>query len=185
MVRPDSEICMRVLVTALFMILLSGAVVQSQPDRSPNWSLQTADGQTIELAAAVKQKPQIVFLWATWCPYCKALMPHLQSIVYEYGDDVDVLAVNIFDDGDPATFIENAGYDFTLLLDGDKVARQYAIIGTPGVIIVDQDMNIRFDLRELPAPPFVVDNKASNRSKAARVTPYWAAEIRKALDRLD
>src|SRR3546814_9228256 len=32
-------------------------------------------------------RPTVVLFWATWCPYCKALMPHLQSMLDEYGND--------------------------------------------------------------------------------------------------
>jgi hypothetical protein len=33
-----------------------------------------------------------VLFWATWCPYCKALMPHVQSNLDEYGKQVRVVA---------------------------------------------------------------------------------------------
>ncbi len=150
---------------------------------SPNWTLHTPDGMAVELAQVSKEKPQIVLFWATWCPYCKALMPHLQSIQLEYGDAISVLAVSINEDGNPARFINKGGYDFTLLPDGDAVAEQYGIAGTPGVLIVDTEQNIRFDMRQLPGLKLSPDGKKLSNSQAAkRLAPYWAAEIRKALD---
>lgn len=150
---------------------------------SPNWILHTPDGVAVELAKVTREKPQIVLFWATWCPYCKALMPHLQSIQLEYGDAIGVLAVSIRENGNPAKFIDKAGYDFTVLPDGDAVADQYGIYGTPGLLIIDAEQIIRFDRRRLPGLKMSPDGKKLSNARAAkRLAPYWAAEIRKALD---
>lgn len=110
-------------------------------------------------------------------------MPHLQSIRLEFGDDVKILAINIFEDGDPAGFMQKAGYDFTLLLDGDKVADSYGVTGTPAVFVLDSERKIRFDLRKLPQlEPPETGKPASNSRKAAFRAPFWAAEIRKSID---
>ena len=113
-------------------------------------------------------------------------MPHLQSIRLEYGNDIGILAINIMEDGDPVSYITEAGFDFTLLLDGDPVADKYDITGTPGVIIVDTRQKIRFDLRKLPRPEIGIEGeKLSRKQVAKRLAPYWAAEIRSALDTLE
>jgi hypothetical protein len=113
-------------------------------------------------------------------------MPHLQSIRLEYGGDIGILAINIMEDGDPVSFIDKSGFDFTLLLNGDTVAETYNVSGTPGVIIVDTHRQIRFDLRRLPKPKIGVDGEnLGRRQAAAQLAPYWAAEIRKALDTLE
>jgi len=150
-----------------------------------NWSLHTPDGRVVELAKVSREKPQIVLFWATWCPYCKALMPHLQSIKMEYGDALDVLAVTIHENGNPSKVIRKGGYDFTLLVDGDEVAARYGITGTPGLLIIDTRRKIRFDIRSLPGIRLSPDGKRlSNTEAAKRIAPYWGAEIRKALDHI-
>ena len=64
-------------------------------------------------------------------------------------------------------------------------AKLYEVWTTPGVIIVDKEQEIRFDLRDLPSkvPPKSA-NSGNHKSKAAFQAPYWAAEIRSSLDRL-
>lgn len=152
-------------------------------DRAPDWTLLSSTGETVHLAEEAKQQATILFFWATWCPYCKALMPHLQSIRLEHGDQVKILAIHFRDDDDPAAFIENAGYDFTVLPDGDDIAKSYGVWGTPGVIIVDDDLEIVFDLYKLPPQdPLKDEDEAAHRKKAAYRAPYWAAEIRKSVD---
>ncbi len=70
-------------------------------------------------------------------------MPHIQSIRLEYGDEIRVLAVHFRDDkGDPVAYIQSAGYDFTLLPDGDEVAKLNGFWETPGLIIIDHDRAI-------------------------------------------
>lgn len=153
-------------------------------EKSPDWALSTTDGQTVRLSEAVQQRPVIVLFWASWCPYCKALMPHLQSVHFEYGDAVDILAVVIRDEeGDPQGYVDRFGFDFTVLLDGDRVAELYGIYATPGLLMIDSDRNIRWDLYKLEPPELPADvQEARHFLQAAYRAPYWASEIRRALD---
>lgn len=167
-------------------LFLSGTIFAQNADVAPDWALVSAAGERVRLSEEVRQQPVILLFWATWCPYCKALMPHLQSLRLEYGDELEILAIHFNDsDGDPVNFIRDAGYDFTILPDGDAVAEAYRIYGTPGVIVVDQDQMVRFDLRSLPLrQPPESKQPSSNKRKAAYLAPYWAAEIRKSVDQV-
>ena len=171
----------------IFLIILglfaSGDTIAAEQRVAPDWTLRSSNGELVTLSEIAAEQPTIVLFWATWCPYCKALMPHLQSVRFEYGDKIRVLAVHFRDDkGDPVAFIENAGYDFTLLPDGDEVAKLNGIWGTPGLMIIDRDTAIRFDLYTLPKIDLPAAGESSTHSKrAALLAPYWAAELRKAL----
>ena len=172
------------LLIATLGVFLCGAAAADEARIAPDWTLQSASGETVTLSKVVAEQPVIVLFWATWCPYCKSLMPHLQSIRLEHGDEIRVLAVHFRDDeGDPIDFMENAGYDFTVLPDGDEVAELNDAWGTPAVLIVDRDMNVRFDLYAVPKLDLSVDGKPPSHGKrAAYLAPYWAAELRKSLD---
>lgn len=180
---------MRVVATLLLFCMLpvqfSAVQATETAALAPSWTLKTADGAEVTFPGN-RHAPSILLFWATWCPYCKALMPHLQSIVEEYGDrGLTVYAINIREDGDPKSFIEDAGYTFTLLLDGDAVAKQYGIFATPGLLIVDRENRIVFNLyKNMPtASGGEGEPKLSHRQRAARRAPFWAARIRQALDK--
>jgi thiol-disulfide isomerase/thioredoxin len=164
-------------------IVLAGSSA-SEPRLAPDWTLRTPEGEAVTLSAVAAERPVLLLFWATWCPYCKALMPHLQSIGIEYGDRIQILAIHFRDDkGDPAGFVRDAGYDFTLLTDGNDVAELNGIWSTPGVLIVDTGRSIRFDLYAVPKPEFPGNEaELSHDRKAGYRAPYWAAEIRKSLD---
>jgi cytochrome c biogenesis protein CcmG/thiol:disulfide interchange protein DsbE len=166
------------------LLVLAGPASADEPGLAPDFTLESISGDSITLSEVTAEQPVILLFWATWCPYCKALMPHIQSIRLEQGDEVRVLAVHFRDDkGDPAAFIRNAGYDFTVLRDGNDVAKLYNVWGTPGLLLIDRDRAIRFNLYELPRPDFPKDESdLSHPQKAAYRAPYWAAEIRKSLD---
>ena len=53
------------------------------------------------------------------------------------------------------------------------------------MLIVDTERNVRFDLYALPKPVFPESAESlGHRAKAGYRAPYWAAEIRKSLDRV-
>lgn len=181
--RPVSAFMKHVIFISILAGLLAINASVLSADLAPNWSLASPSGADIRLSEEIQEQPVVLFFWATWCPYCKALMPHLQSIRLEYGDRIKILAINIKDNGDPVAFIDDAGYDFTVLLSGDAVADLYQVYGTPGLIVVDETGRMQFDLRDLPRLA-EANEKSGHQARAALLAPYWAARLRTSLDRV-
>jgi thiol-disulfide isomerase/thioredoxin len=173
---------------AWFLAGVPAAEAQSNHDwQPPGFLLQMADGSEFRYPEDLAG-PTIILFWATWCPYCKALMPHLQSILDEYPGQVRVLALSIRDDGDPAAVLAEYGFDFTLLTAADQVAEAWGVKGTPGLFLADAKGRVVFDRMRLPpaarraaAQP---DAAMKHYQKAARNAPYWSARLRIALDEL-
>lgn len=134
------------------------------------------------------QGPTIILFWATWCPYCKALMPHLQSILDEYGEGVQVLALNFREDGDPVEFFSDYGYQFLLVPDADAVADSWGIKGTPGLFLAGPSGRVVFSRGAIPEQAYPEERFSNDElkhfQKASRVAPFWAARLREALDGL-
>ncbi len=183
----------RILIFALVMVFLCACqqggdqTVPKELVKAPAWSLRSANGEMIHFPGR-QGRPVMLLFWATWCPYCKALMPHVQSILDEYPDSgLIVYAISFKDDGDPGAVMEQRGFNFTVLLDGEEVANAYGIKSTPGVFLVDGAGTIQFDMREIQAHQAMQAISAmdlNHSRKAARKTPYYAAAVRKAVDQL-
>jgi thiol-disulfide isomerase/thioredoxin len=56
--------------------------------------LQDATGQEVFINQFTKRSDTVVFMWATWCPYCSQELKNLSALKARYGDDVAVVAVN-------------------------------------------------------------------------------------------
>jgi thiol-disulfide isomerase/thioredoxin len=170
-------------------LLLGAAVAQAQVNQDwqpPGFTLQRADGSEFRYPDDLTG-PTIILFWATWCPYCKALMPHLQSILDEYPESLQVLALSIRDDGDPAATLAEYGFHFTLFPTADAVAEAWGVKGTPGLFLADAEGRVVFDRMRLPpAAERAAQPGAALKhyQKAARNAPYWAARLRVALDQL-
>ncbi len=155
---------------------------------APNWTLTDATGQEYSFHEEHRKGPSIVLFWATWCPYCKALMPHLQSMLEEYRGEAPlrIYAISYREDGDPVKYLERQGYSFIAFPEGGDVPASYSVSGTPGLFVVDETGRIVLNLYQITArmaedPDW---DALNNRQKAARRAPYWGARIREALDTL-
>lgn len=176
---------------ATFLVL--GACRQAKPLpqsdwRPPAFEIATASGDTFRYPEDMKG-PTIVLFWATWCPYCNALMPHLQSVIDEYDGQVTVLALNFKEDGDPVEFLTVRGFDFTLLPNAGEVAANWGVKGTPGLFLADKTGRVVFSRGAIPPEAFPRDEAEDYETlrhfqKAARRAPFWAAQLRKSLDQL-
>lgn len=110
---------------------------------APAWQGKGVDGKPIAFEPAHRQRPAILFFWATWCPYCEALMPYVQKVQDAAGRDrLDVYAIDIKEDGDPVATLRQRGITFTLVRDGDAIADLYGVKGTPGLFLVDRSGEI-------------------------------------------
>jgi thiol-disulfide isomerase/thioredoxin len=154
----------------------------------PGFEISGSAGEVFHYPKSL-EGPTIILFWATWCPYCKALMPHLQSIVDEYDGRVQVVALNIRDDDDPAAYLAERGYDFRLILHSEEVAKSWGVKGTPGLFLADQSGRVLFSRGAIPKAAYRADpsenhDQLKHYQKAARRAPYWAAKLRIAIDQL-
>lgn len=110
---------------------------ESNKYQGQDWSLFNLNGDKVTLSA-YQGKPVILVFWATWCPYCKKLLPGIESLHQKYEDlGLKVIGVNIREDWQPKTYWGNHGYTFDTVLDGDDIADIYGISGTPGIVFID------------------------------------------------
>jgi thiol-disulfide isomerase/thioredoxin len=174
-----------------FQILLLGLPLitgwaladQTEPADAPAFRAAIEGGPTIDLPTEQKGVGLYLF-WASWCPYCKALMPHLQSINDEYGDQVTIYALNFRDQNDPAEYIDERGFDFLLIPHADDIAAQWGARATPALYIVDTQARIRFSLYDVLTQDPPGYDELEHSQRAERRAPFWAARIRQALDSL-
>ncbi len=173
--------------TSILLAVLLFVVATTGLSEEVTWSLEDSRNISYEFPQQAIENKQItvLFFWATWCPYCQQLMPHIQSALYQYEEPLNlkVYALNINEDDDPQAYLRSKGLNFTLFPKAEAVAEKYRIYGTPGVLIFDQAGKLVFDLRTVQAN-HLVKQKASHGAKSVRLAPYWSAQIRKALQAL-
>ncbi len=133
----------------LFLALTPLSTAWSEPlivgSTAPDWSLKTKEGETIDYYQDSDNKVSIILFWATWCPYCATLMPHLEVVFRKYrSKGLKFYAIDIFEDGklNPVEYFESKEFTYTLLLEGDKIANEYGVKGTPGLFVVGKDKKI-------------------------------------------
>ena len=165
------------------LVVLGTNSLSAESKSAPEFTIADEHGVSVTLPRE-HDGVDIYLFWASWCPYCKALMPHLQSIRDEYGEDVRIYALNIRDDNDPRVFLDGLGYDFILLPEADDVMEAYGVKGTPGLFLVDGKGNIRFNLYEMIFRDDAAYESLNNRQKASRRAPAWAAGIRQSIDQI-
>jgi peroxiredoxin len=123
------------LLAALIAAVSLSAAAEGVP--APDFALKRPGGETVRLSELRGQVVVVVF-WATWCPYCKRLLPGIQKLINGHtGAPLKVLAVDILDEGDPVAYMKSAGYTMDLLVQGDAVAKTWGVQGTPTVFVVN------------------------------------------------
>lgn len=110
---------------------------------APDFSLKTLDGKEAKLSDYRGQKVILNF-WATWCPPCKAEIPHMEKYYKNHAkkDHVEILAVNLTKSDKDENYIKDfiKSYDMTypVLLDAEgEQQKQYEIVTIPTTFIID------------------------------------------------
>ncbi|RDU37642.1 TlpA family protein disulfide reductase [Neobacillus piezotolerans] len=125
----------------------SNVVGIAQGNIAPDFELALLTGEKVKLSD-YRGKKVILNFWATWCPPCKAEMPHMQSF-YEKNKnkEMTILAVNLtaLDKGQEAidTFVKDYGLTFPIPLDEkNKIGTLYETITIPTSYIIGTDGRI-------------------------------------------
>ena len=78
-------------------------------------------------------KPMIVEFWATWCPPCRASIPHLNEVYKKYKDK-GLVVVGITDENDNLVekFMKQVPMEYSVAQDkGNDWGKQFGIQGIP------------------------------------------------------
>jgi peroxiredoxin len=115
--------------------------------QAPDFSLQNELGDTITLSA-LRGRPVLVNLWASWCLPCRAEMPALEKVYQEYRDEgFEILAVNAANQDSEAAalaFAKSYGLNFPILFDAEGlVAGQYRVQAFPTSFFIRPDGTIQ------------------------------------------
>jgi len=109
---------------------------------APDFELTTLDGKKVKLSD-YQGKKVILNFWATWCPPCKAEMPHMQNYYEDFAEqeNVEILAVNLTS-GDSADkvddFVRDYGLTFPIPMDVEgAVGQTFEAITIPTSYMID------------------------------------------------
>jgi len=120
-------------------------------DTPPDFTLTSLDGEDVTLSE-LRGKKVVLNFWATWCPPCKAEMPHMQNYYEQYAkkDNVEIIAVNLTEAerdvtedakiDSVMTFRESFDLTFPILLDQKNSAGlAYQVITIPTTYFIDSN----------------------------------------------
>ncbi|MEW6026910.1 MAG: TlpA disulfide reductase family protein [Planctomycetota bacterium] len=114
---------------------------------APDFTLETLDGELVSLKSA-SGKVVLLDFWASWCPPCRAEMPHIQKLHNEFKDKgVVIYGINNEDPVKVKRFLETNKYTLAVLSDKDSsVATSYDVSGYPTLVIIGKDGRINENL---------------------------------------
>jgi peroxiredoxin len=122
----------------------AAAQMESKPQIgfiAPDFSLQTLDGQVVQLSA-LRGKPVVISYWATWCVPCKQELPVLERLSQEYqAQGIQFLLINAIEqDGldKVMEYVTQAGFSLPILLDeGNQFHNAYEQLFFPTSYYID------------------------------------------------
>jgi peroxiredoxin len=167
----------RRLSVALIALAIAGvAAIAAYADlsvgtKAPNFTLPTIDGKTFTLADNFKAPGKVVVLdlWATWCPPCRAEIPHLINLQSKFKNKrVTIVGVSL-DRGkaEVVDFAKEQGINYIVAHDpnGEKVGGAYQVRGIPATYIIDKSGVIRYAHSGFPRDAAEAKRKAAEFEK--------------------
>ena len=130
----------------LILIILSAVRFWMQRDIvsgiAPNISSITLEGHKFDLNRD-KNRPILVYFWASWCPVCKLEQSNIQNISKDY--PVITIAMQSGDDAEVQKFMKQEKLSFRVINDEHgSISQKYNVKGVPVSFIVNKENQIEF-----------------------------------------
>lgn len=110
-------------------------------EEAPDFTLKDVAGNEVKLSDYQGKVVLLVFS-TTWCPHCRAEVPHLKKLYAEYqAKGLVLLNIDIQESQKKvASFVAKNKIPYPVLLDGDgDVSMAYGIQGVPTTVLINKE----------------------------------------------
>ncbi|KUE78363.1 alkyl hydroperoxide reductase [Aeromonas schubertii] len=123
----------------LLLVLVTGVADWLRAPDATSLSLQpltTLAGERVDLAALSRDRPLLIYVWASWCGVCRFTGDAVQSL---HEDGVPVLGIALRSGDDPtlSRYLARQGYDVANINDQDgAIGASLGVSVTPTFLMV-------------------------------------------------
>ena len=126
---------------AAFFAVGAGTVEGAPRSPAADFTLNDLSGKPVQLSQ-LRGKVVILDFWATWCPPCKAEIPHFKELYTEYqpkGLEIIGIALDQGGVSDVAPFAREQAINYPLVIGNPQVVESYGgIRGIPTTFLIDK-----------------------------------------------
>jgi len=125
---------------------------------APDFELEDRDGRLWRLDE-LEGRVVVLTYWAMWCGPCIAEFPYYRDLLTTYADDGDVVFLSISTDVDRVEaerFLDEQGYDFTVLFDNGS-GTDFDVKAIPVTIFIDPEGKVQYRLTGFSPDRYVDD----------------------------
>jgi len=136
---------MKTLLALAAATLLAGSfTVNAAPADWVGKELPSLGVDYLGTAPEYKGKPVIVEFWATWCPPCRASIPHLNEVNKKFKEKgLVIIGVSDEDKKTVEEFRKTVPMEYNVALDKTgKLGEKFGITGIPHAFVVGKDGKI-------------------------------------------
>ncbi len=110
---------------------------------APKWVLADEKDKEYRLSDYAG-KVVVMDFWGTWCKWCLKAMPMIQKVHKYYNNEVIILGISCQEphNAAPKKFMDDKGFTYQLLVQGDEVAKHYKVKGFPTLYVIGKDGKI-------------------------------------------
>jgi thiol-disulfide isomerase/thioredoxin len=110
--------------------------------QAPGAAVETLDGKNVDLKQYLGKTPVLIEFWATWCPNCRELEPHLKAVHTKYANQVTFIGVSLSVNQSPErvkAYVAKHGIPGDQLFDRNGAATgAYDVPATSYVVVLDK-----------------------------------------------
>jgi peroxiredoxin len=137
---------------SLVIFFFVNAAAQAEQDSNTNaesykasdFTLKDLRGQNVKLST-YKGKPILLNFMTTWCPDCRASIPHLKDIYSRYNSQgLIMLNVSVMETKEKVeAYSKKYELPYPTLLDEDgKISKEYGVVGVPVRALINREGQI-------------------------------------------